>query len=356
MSTPFPVTKGGSLDLVDNNQPLRDERMDTFGDVSSWIWWGPTGKGFVDVHSFTWMAATDWVSPYGVIGGIKSSKIVLKTNGWSNLPKHHPVKLSGNLTKKHFWGKIVIHWNRRIPKSCKHENFQCRTMNLRPMENWERKETLDLNHVLNGIESWSFRRKHQPPKSWDVKLMIFSYKSCHQLHVCPDVCPWSSILGNWRKTGTRGRAWLELYRKKYEGKIFPICDVEKYEGDKTYVSKGGKLIKHDQPPSTVFSANWGSQTPSRQNCCIIEIHHMCKKKRPPIYRLAHFNGWKENCSSTLVAIPQLTGHASKERGVRASSRRKQQWPDSTGLRSSAKLPGCFKKICDHLYRKPEVQT
>ena len=146
----------------------------------------------------------------------------------------------------------------------------------------------------------------------------------------------------------------------------------------------GKLLKF---------TNCEPQSFLDKTCCMIEIHHMRKKKKttPHIWVFPKIavpqNGWfiMENpikmddlgmvgnthiltCTFQWVEgriVPQhLSGpyrnkkpaNASKERGARASSRRKQQWPESTGLRSSAKLPGCFKKTCDHLYRKPEVQT
>ena len=93
---------------------------------------GSTGKGFVNFHSFTWMAETDWVSPYGVIGGIKSSF----SSFWKPMDDQtfrniiRWVSQRKSIVKHNFLGKIVINWNHRAPQRV----VNMKTSNVEPIK------------------------------------------------------------------------------------------------------------------------------------------------------------------------------------------------------------------------------
>ena len=106
-----------------NNQPLRDERIDTFGDVSSWIY-GKRIRQFSEFHlnGRNRLSFTIWSYWWNQV----FVQLVLKTNGWSNFPKHHPVKLSGNPSLN----TIVINWNHQAPQRV----VNMKTSNVEPIK------------------------------------------------------------------------------------------------------------------------------------------------------------------------------------------------------------------------------
>ena len=105
---PFPVTKGGCT-LWTNNQPLRDERIDTFGDVSSWIY-GKRIRQFSEFHlngrnrlSFT-IWSYWWNQVFEAHFGLPMDdqtfrNIIQWVSQWKSIVKHHYLEKNNHQLK-----------------------------------------------------------------------------------------------------------------------------------------------------------------------------------------------------------------------------------------------------------------